>query len=81
MILAKFAAIRVEKDQKAGFLCLVRPKIPLTKKKERKNSKRKELKRRKQWLTLLHVIFILVTLDFGLLGGYVLKNPARYIKN
>ena len=46
MILAKFAAIRVEKDQKAGFLCLVRLKIPLTKKKERKNSKSKERERR-----------------------------------
>jgi len=46
MKLAKFAAIRLEKGQKASFLCLVRPKIPLTKKKERKNSKSKERERR-----------------------------------
>lgn len=37
---------RVEKGQKAGFLCQVRLKIPLTKKKERKNSKSEERERR-----------------------------------
>ena len=42
----KICSLRMEKGQKAGFLCQVRLKIPLTKKKGRKNSKSEERERR-----------------------------------
>ena len=48
--LAKFAANRVVKGQKAGFLCPIRPKITLTEEKGRSNSKseEKEMRRRRE---------------------------------